>query len=74
MRQMFQGLPHRLHLGNAALQVGDMGQRDALDVGAGAALVLPQLEQLGDLGHAEARYKNEGQNSILFNVFIGNCT
>ena len=39
MGQVLQGLSHRLHLGNAALQVGDMGQRDALDVGTGAALV-----------------------------------
>ena len=69
MCQMRQGLLHRRHLGYAPLQIGDVGQRDALDVGAGAALVLPQLEQLG---HPETRYRNGGKNSILFNVFIGN--
>ena len=53
MCQLRQRLPHRLHLGNAPLQVGDMRLGDAFDVGAGALLVLPQLEQLGNLGHAE---------------------
>jgi hypothetical protein len=38
MRQPRQRLPHRLHLGNAPLQVGDMGQCDAFDVGADAAM------------------------------------
>ena len=42
-----------------------MGQRDALDVGAGAAPVLPEFEQLGNLGHAEtqgagAAYEKQG--------------
>ena len=55
---------HRGHFSHAPVQVGDMRQRDALHVGAGAPPVLPQLQQGRDLDHAEtqfARVTNEAQ-------------
>src|SRR5207247_5674868 len=45
---------HRHHLAHSALQVGDVGQSDASDIGARPVTVLPELEQLGDLVHAKA--------------------
>jgi hypothetical protein len=54
VRQVLQRALHRFHLGHALFEVGHVRERDAFHVGAGAAAVLPQLEQLGDLGHAEA--------------------
>lgn len=55
---------HRGHFGHAPVQVGNVQQRDALHVGAGAPAVLPQLRQGCDLDHAEtqfARVTNEAQ-------------
>lgn len=46
---------HRLHLRDALLEIGDVGERDALHVAAGAAAVDPEPEQRLDLVQAEAR-------------------
>ena len=43
--EFLDGIPHRAHRGNLRRDLGDMVQRQPFDIPAGAALVLPKVEQ-----------------------------
>src|SRR5690554_5287322 len=48
LRQMLEGACHRLQLRDARLQLCDMALGDCLHFGAGAALVVPEADELLD--------------------------
>ena len=51
---MLERALHRLHARDALLQIGGVGERDALHVGARATAIGPELQQCLDLVQAEA--------------------
>ena len=52
--QRLERLGHLQHARDAPVQLGDVLLRQALDVGTPARLVVPQSQQVRDLGHREA--------------------
>lgn len=55
MQQGGEGALHGLHGGDALAEFVHVLLGDLLDVGTGAALVLPQAHQLADLGHRKTQ-------------------
>jgi len=53
--QVLQGGPHAAQLLDAPVDLLDLGARQRLDVGAAAAAVLPQPEQLAHLAHGKTQ-------------------
>ena len=53
--QLRQRAFHRLHVGDPLGQLVQMLLGDALDAGTGAAAVVPEADQLGDLVHRKPR-------------------
>ena len=53
MDEVTQRALHFLQCGNALRQLVGMFLRDAFDAGTGASPVVPQADQLGDLGHGK---------------------
>jgi hypothetical protein len=65
LHQVLQCAPHALQLGDLAIELASVFERDAADVSARAALVLPQTEQPADVLHREpevARAADEAQD------------
>ena len=52
--EFLDGIPHRAHRGDLRRDLRDMVQRQPFDIPAGAALVLPEIEQPADAFDREA--------------------
>lgn len=66
--ERFSHLPHGL---NAPLQLGDMRLSQTLDVRALARLVVPQSQQIGDLGHREPKVAGAADEVQPVDVRLG---
>ncbi|MPM93330.1 hypothetical protein SDC9_140467 [bioreactor metagenome] len=71
MHQSLQRALHGLHGGDAFGQRGDVLLRDGLDLAAGAALVLPQAEQGGDLVHGKAQIAPAADEAQRMHIGFG---
>ena len=71
LHQRLQRALHGLHGGDAFGQVVDVGLGDALDLAAGAGLVLPQAHQLADFLHREAQAARAADETQRVHVGLG---
>src|SRR5690606_17917329 len=69
--QGFQRFRHLSHVLHAALQFGDVLLGQALDVRALARLVIPQTQQVADLGHREAEIASAANEVQTMDVGLG---
>ena len=68
--QVLQRIEHFSHRRHAALQVSHMPLGNSLHVGTGAAAVLPELQQFGNLGHAETQIARAAYEPQRVHFFV----
>src|SRR5215212_1260740 len=69
--EVCKGRAHRLQLLDLAVQLCHMLQRKALDLLAGAALVLPETHEVADLLDGEAQSASPADEPQLVNIAGG---